>query len=642
MIAPMSRVEVIFMSEIRPDLVEFLQRQGLLHIEDVPLELETDDGIEKSEILDRMSLEGDELAKQTRYEDLERTISEVIPLLTPQPSAQSVRGAASTASGWSDDDLATRIRDWADRLRELTREKIKLQDTITVLSNYQTILEQVAPALGKDVKLGKGSRAVVLHGNVDPVIENLQRRFKEDLSSAAAFHYNRMSKRSVVGLITFPEERGEEVSRVLSQEGVAPVDIRDESLENASVQEVMDRVRTTLQQHHARVGELNTELNELSHEAGPKLAAAKPVVNDRVSGYRIQRLFGRTEMLTVLHGWIPKDQLGELRHAVNEEFHGKVTVSELDLHDVPHERIPTQLRNPAFFRPFELVLKLFNPPTYGSLDPTILIGVSFTLFYGFIVGDVVYGVAILAFAVWLANKLKRYPVMADVRQIGIYMGVSTMIFGVLYGEYAGFAPHDHPRWIHRDPAHPNDLLIWALYFGVAHLLLSLSLGVYENWRHHHMHHALEKLGALCGLTSLIIVAFRFFDVSPFNSTVFAILAGGLFITGAVLMFATMCPMMGAIGVLEFLSLGGNVISYARLMALGLAAVSIALQANTLPDVLGPVIGIPLAILVHIINIGISIASPTIHAMRLNVVEFLPKFFSPAGKEYAPFKKETQS
>ena len=108
------------------------------------------------------------------------------------------------------------------------------------------------------------------------------------------------------------------------------------------------------------------------------------------------------------------------------------------------------------------------------------------------------------------------------------------------------------------------------------------------------------------------------------------------------MFATMGPMMGAIGVLEFLSLGGNVISYARLMALGLAAVSIALQANTLPDVLGPVIGIPLAILVHIINIGISIASPTIHAMRLNVVEFLPKFFSPAGKGYAPFKKETQS
>lgn len=642
MIAPMSRLEVVFLSEIRPELVEFLQNQGLVHIEDVPLEEETEDGVQQSALLERMALDENEIETQSRYEDLERTLQEVLPLLSEAPSREAVERAVPTVAQWPDDELDAKIRAWAERLREVTREKIKLQDTVTVLTNYQSILEQVAPALDKDVKLGKGSRAVVLQGNVDPVIENLQQRFREELGGAAAFHYNRTSKRSVVGLVTFPEERGDEVSRILSQEGVAPVEIKDDSIGEATLQEVIGRVRTTLQQHHARLGELNVELADLSREAGPALHAARPVVNDRLSGYRVQRSFGRTEMLTVLHGWIPKDQLGDLRHSVNEKFPGKVTISELDLHDVPHERIPTQLRNPSFFQPFELVLKLFNPPTYGSIDPTVLVGVSFTLFYGFIVGDVLYGAAIVAFAMWLGSKFKHIPAMADVKKIGIYMGVSSMVFGVLFGEYGGEWTGIPYIWMHRTPAHPTGLLLWALYFGMAHMVLSLGLGVYENWRHRHMDHALEKLGALLGMLTLIIVAFAFFEVSPFNTTAFGVIAAVLFVTGAVLMFVTMGPMMGAIGVLEFLSLGGNVISYARLMALGVAAVAIAGLANQLPEVLGPVLGIPAAIAVHIINIGISIASPTIHAMRLNVVEFLPKFFNPAGKGYAPFKKETQS
>lgn len=642
MIAPMSRLELVCMSEVRPALVDFLQRQGLVHLEDVPVEHETEEGVERSAMVDRMTLDGDELQKQTRYEDLDRTLQEVLPLLSQQPSNEEVRRATSNVASWSDEELGTKISDWAIRLRDITRERVKVQDSVTVLTNYQAILEQVAPALSKDVKLGRGSRALVLNGNVDPVIENLDRRFREEFGSAVSFHYNRTSKRSIVGLVTFPEERGDEVSRILSQEGVAPVDIRDESLENATVQEVIGRVRTTLQKHHARLGELNKELSDLSREIGPSLAAAKPVVSDRVSGYRVQRLFARTEMLTVLHGWIPKDQLGELRHQANEKFPGRVTINELDYHDVPHEKIPTQLRNPKLFQPFELVLKLFPPPTYGSIDPTILVGLSFTLFYGFIVGDVLYGLAIIAFALWLGNKFKHIPQMSDVKKIGIYMGVSSMFFGVLFGEYGGEWTGIPYIWMHRTPAHPNELLLWALYFGIVHMLLSLCLAVYENWRHHHMHHALEKLGSLFGLLTLIIVAFAYFGVAPFNTTAVMGLAVVLFVSGAILMFWTMGPMMGAIGVLEFLSLGGNVMSYARLMALGVAAVAIAGIANTLPATFGPVIGIPAAIAVHIINIAISIASPMIHSMRLNVVEFLPKFFNPAGKGYAPFKKETQS
>ena len=89
-----------------------------------------------------------------------------------------------------------------------------------------------------------------------------------------------------------------------------------------------------------------------------------------------------------------------------------------------------------------------------------------------------------------------------------------------------------------------------------------------------------------------------------------------------------------------MSLGGNVLSYARLMALGIASIALADIANMLPGMFGYWLGIPAALLVHLFNIGIGVASPTIHSLRLNFVEFLPKFYSPEGKGFDPFRKET--
>jgi V/A-type H+-transporting ATPase subunit I len=155
-----------------------------------------------------------------------------------------------------------------------------------------------------------------------------------------------------------------------------------------------------------------------------------------------------------------------------------------------------------------------------------------------------------------------------------------------------------------------------------------------------MKHAMEKTGMLMGLFALMIIACAYFDQWPFHLTAFKFLAGALLAAGVVLIFVTMGA-MGLVGVLEILSLGSNVLSYARLMALGVAAIAIADIANGLPTSMGWFIGVPMAILIHALNIGISMASPTIHSLRLNFVEFLPKFYSPEGKSFNPFKKEIQ-
>jgi V/A-type H+-transporting ATPase subunit I len=159
-------------------------------------------------------------------------------------------------------------------------------------------------------------------------------------------------------------------------------------------------------------------------------------------------------------------------------------------------------------------------------------------------------------------------------------------------------------------------------------------------KHHHTKHAKEKLGLLLGLCGIGIFAMNFFGVSGFDTTFALVVAGLLFASFLGLLVSALgISVLTAVTALEVISLLGNVLSYCRLMALGLAAVLIADLANKLVDGLGLFIGLPLAIAVHLFNIALAIFSPTLHSLRLNYVEFLPKFYKPEGKSYKPFKKE---
>lgn len=635
MITPMSRIELICLNAVRSSVVESLQAKGLLHLDEVSTEIEEAPGY-----LSRIHLEGDELVRYTKFEEVDRTLSEVVPLLSIEPSTYDIQAEASKIESATAEELAAQIASGAAQLRDVVRRRAETQDQIDVLTNYRTILEEVAPALGSNVKIGQGAKAIVLTGNVSRAATNLERRLKDEIADQFTFHRTQTSRRHLVGLITFPPDRDNEVSRILSQEGVSPIDMRNDEFPDATIGEVLERVKTSLESHRKTLGELEGETNKVSREHGAKLTAARGLVRDTLARYRAQGQFATSEMLTVIQGWTPTNRVDTLRKTIAEEFAGRVDLNSVEHGEGGRDAIPTLLDNPKLFKPFEVVLKIFKPPAYGTVDPTIMVALSFILFYGFIVGDFVYGLVIILFAKWLGAKWKHIPEVQDASKIGVYMGISSMVFGILYGEYAGEIfgiPH---LWFHR--GHEKiQLLLYALYLGIAHVLIAISLGVWENYKHGHIGHALEKFGMLLGVLALIIISFGFFGVAPFNAQPMLILAGVMLVVGSVLIIKTLGPMMGPVGVLEIMSLGGNIISYARLMALGVAAIAIADIANGLPAAFGPWLGIPAAILVHLLNIGISMASPTIHALRLNFVEFLPKFYAPEGRGFNPFRKETQ-
>ncbi len=646
MIVDMTRVELVCLSTIRARVVESLQSQGLLHLDEAPLAVEEAKGF-----LDRLQLEGAELASYTTLEESERTLNEIAPLLTMQPGEHDVKSAATAATKMADGDIAPRVREWAAALRNVTRERATRRDAIEVLNNYKGILQQVSPALGgSNVKLGKGTRAVVLQGNVKKVSDRLDERLKAEIGAGCSFHRNFISRKQLVGLISFPETKENEVTRILGQEGVTPVDMRDQGFENATVGEVIARIDRTIAEHQKELTRLEGEANKASRQVGAELLGAKLVVADRLSRLRVYGQFAQSKMVTVFQGWTPQDQFGALKQAVEREFPGKVEVNQIGFHDLPHAAVPTLLRNASFFKPFELVMGLFKPPTYGTVDPTWMVGLSFTIFYGFIMGDAFYGLAIILIALWIKAKFGKSEVGNSVGTIAMYMGISSTIFGVIYGEYAGgfvektvwpaISSGPMPVLFHR--AHETtQLLVLAIMFGVFLIPTALIMGVRADWHHGHKKHAIEKAGMCMGLIALMSYVFGYFGVPFFNSSPMQIVDIVLGAVGVVMIFYAAGAMRGAVGVIEIMSLGGNVLSYARLMALGIASIALADIANMLPGMMGYAIGIPAALLVHLLNLAIGIASPTIHSLRLNFVEFLPKFYSPEGRGFNPFRKETQ-
>lgn len=647
MIVEMSRVELVCLRSVRAELVRKLQDQGLLHLDEVPTERD-----EAPDFLSRVELEEDEAARLSATEEAQRSLAETLPLLTLQPSAFDVQAAAKKLDGLDLAELCEHITEWCNGLRETTRKRLEAQDHLVVLRNYQTVLEQVAPSLGSNVKLGAGSRALVLTGDVTRVVARIDERLEKELGEGYEFHKKQSDKKQLVGLITFAEDKGDIVSKILNQEGVAPMDMSGDDFADLSASEVLSKVSSTIADIEKSLGALEGEANTVSTQVGADLLAAKGIVTDALGRLRAADQFAESELVAVIQGFTPTADVPTLKASIEKDFPGQVDVNTIDLGDPHHTQIPTKLQNSNFVKPFEIVMSLFRPPSYGTIDPTGLVAISFIVFYGFILGDAAYGVVILGLSAWIAAKWGHIPAISDVSKIARYMGISAIIWGVLFGEYFGnfvelwlwptlFGAESHMPYLFHRAHEPTQNLVYAVYFGIFHIITGLVLGIREDFRHDHKTHAYEKLGMLLGLLCLIIQSFAFFEVAPFNSSAvstFSFVLGG---AGVVLIFYAM-GVMGLIGVIEIMSLGGNVLSYGRLMALGVASIALADIANMLPGMFGYFVGIPMACLVHVLNIGIGIASPTIHSLRLNFVEFLPKFYSPEGTGFAPFKKETVS
>ncbi len=636
MIAPMDRLEIVCMRETLSDIVNLLQNEGLVHIEEVPLSV-----ADAPDYLRRISLGSNQQHEAESLERLYRSLSEVVPLLAVKPPQTAVDAAGHSLKGKTEAELSDRAHSWIRELRSYTRRRINVQDNIEILTSFRKSLQALVPLLdGRDIVLGHDARAFVLKGESARVIGRLSERLREQVGIESRLVHEKISRNVVVGVITYPPAHDAAVAKLLKDEQIAPMEPPAKGLAGGGLEDVLRKVDEAIAKNQADEAELETERRAHSEEIGPELMVVEAKFSDRMSQISALDRFAQSEMIGVIHGWSPRDASDELIKKLDERFPGQTLVSKLPFGEVDIHEVPTQLRNPGWLKPFEVLLTLFRPPAYGTMDATALVAISFVIFYGFILGDVAYGIAVAAFGYFLKKKFGHIPAVDAVGTVAYWMAGSTIFFGVLFGEFFGdFGERFGMRvlWFHRGHE-PIVLMQYAIAFGAIHVPLALILGIRADLIHHHTKHAAEKFALLLGLLGIGIFALGFFGVGMFDHAFFKMVSG-LCLVAMIGILVWAAGAMAPIIALEVVSLVGNVLSYCRLMALGLAGVLIADLANDMGGALGLLLGVPLALLVHTFNIGLGMFSPTIHSLRLNYVEFLPKFYKPEGKSYQPFKKE---
>ncbi len=342
-----------------------------------------------------------------------------------------------------------------------------------------------------------------------------------------------------------------------------------------------------------------------------------------------------TQNTFMVTGWLPEKSKDETIKTLQAALKGKVAVEDAPIDEL--ERVPVKLKNPALVQPFEFFLDLYSLPNHHEIDPTLFIFIGFPIFFGMMLGDIGYGIVSV---ILFLTLMKLMPQMKGLFKVMLLSGISTIIFGFVFGEFFGLEElfgHEIPFLIHRTHA-IQEMLMISVAIGVCHVVLGLLIGFYNELHHHGLIKAVNaKLGWIVLLAGAGIL------LNDIAIKAFAIPNGSL-IGGALVAISIVMLFLGegVRGLVELPGIFGNILSYARLMALGVASAGLAVVINDLAapmfnaGVFGIIAGIIILFVGHLINFMLGLIGPFLHSLRLQYVEFFTKFYAGGGTRYIPF------
>lgn len=465
--------------------------------------------------------------------------------------------------------------------------------------------------------------------------EQALRRVRAALRETLGDGFELMSQPAESGeaamVLAVPKEKATQAEQLLSEAGVQSLSLPDQ-FEGQNVGASVQRMQARLKELPAALDELEVERKRLGVEHGAKLVAIRAFLEDHLATIEAMQKAVVTKRAFILQGWIPRAAEGELRQRLQNDFGGAVEVEVLSSEEWSGESAPVVLKNPRLFQPFEAITNMMPLPRYGNIDPTPFVAVFFPMFFGITLGDIGYGAVLGIVALVLRLRSKTGTTLRSVSEIGLACASFTIIFGFLYGELFGDLGHRvglHPILFNREEAF-FPFLGLAVALGVVHIVIGLLLGAVQLFGKNKRHAIGRGLAAI--MVVLIVLALM----------AAAELLPERFFTPLVITTLVALPVLvvaeGVLAPVELVSTLGNVLSYARIMAVGTASVMMAVVANRMVGALGSVVvGVLCALLFHLINFVLGVFSPTIHMLRLHYVEFFGKFFSPGGSRYQPFR-----
>lgn len=412
--------------------------------------------------------------------------------------------------------------------------------------------------------------------------------------------------------------------------------------------EALEETRKQISGIEKQVTELDEELLELSKKNYAFVCFLEETLQIEYERSGITSRFARTEDLFALEAYLPEKDYDKLVQALDEKFKNRFFVQKTTGHGLHKEadEVPTLLDNPPQASSLEFMTRFVSLPKSFDIDPTLVYGLIFPIVYGMMLGDVGYGLLSIVFALVLRKISAPDGLLRPISTIWAIAAIPSIIFGIFFDEYFGFS-HVHLAekfGLHIEPLYHGverlhniqEVLMMTIGLGFLVIAFGFILGFVKEWREGNRSHAIGKLAwvtlMVSGTAMLASIALQIDGA-----------VGVAAIIGFLASLAVIIKTEGMMGLIEIPSVAGNILSFARILAVGLASVVVAVTLNDLAfpslenGVVFFIISLPIFLFGHAFNAFLGMFEGLIQGSRLNYVEFYSKFYSGGGKEFSPFR-----
>lgn len=630
MLVRMSRIQIIGARPVLDRTVRALHCAGVAQIE------------ERLPTMEPLALDADTTRQRDEIRQLLTRLDSLLALLPQRPLSKNIPALYEAQAARPTGHVIADVKDAVTQLdapaQDLARRRDQLEADRVTLPRYAKTMRQLMPLAAELTPLKNYETvALLVQRKYGAVFGVLRQQLLALTNEECEIVSREIDAETTAAILVFPRAHSAAVHTMLGRESIAQVRLPEE-LTNVPFKDQLATIEARLAAIPLERDRILHELDTLAEEWRLQLSVWSAILRDRLQELEVCGRFGATHYTFIVVGWMPQKELSALRDALAREVGDEIVLEELPLTEREREQAPVVLSNPRPARPFEFLVRVMAKPRYGSIDPTPIMAIFLPVFFGMILGDVAYG-AIVLLAAWYLWRRAKSNAFKSVSLVILYCAAWSVGFGFLYGELFGELGR---RWFGMPAYFPRGEAVMALFafslaFGVVHVSLGFALGIYQAIKLHQRHELLDRIAKVIALIGVFAMAAAGKNVLPRE----------MFTTGLALVLVGTALLMYTLGwaglllaPIEILGVLGNILSYLRLAAIGLASVYLALVANKLAGIFGNVVlGIIVAALFHALNIAMGILSPTIQSLRLHYVEFFPKFFEGGGGDFKPFRRE---